>query len=188
MSYLVPGLLIRFRMMTDSWEDAFQVSHWRNTAESRAAFYNTQVVTPDTHREFIWDRKPHDLIFMIESVRDTFGNYSELPGGLNIGMLSVTVDVQDYSAEYGRLYIDPRYRKEGYGAKVEFGVLYYVFEELQLNRFWLEGMTEAAHKSHLKAGWRDIPNNPQRMEYTRADWERNREALAERLGLVAPWA
>lgn len=121
---------LRLRMMTDSDQDTALVVWWRNQPDARTLFFNTDVVTPDTHRNFIATRQPHDLVYMIEV------------DGQPVGMCALTVDVKAREAEFGRIYIDPEQRGRGYARVAVQRALWYSFEILRLNRIWIEAFED----------------------------------------------
>ena len=121
---------VDLRWMTDSDEDAELVTRWRNDPMVRPYFFSEDVVTPDTHRLFMKNRKPHDLVWVIEH------------RGCPVGMCSLTVDVEKREAEFGRILVDPGLMGKGYARKAVHLALYYAFKILQLNRVWIEAFEE----------------------------------------------
>ena len=170
------GGRIQFRPITGDDHDADLVTRWRNTPSARQSFYSTEIVTPDTHKQFMAHRKPHDLVWMVETIENE-----------PIGMTALDVDVRHGIAEYGRTFIDDAYRGKGYAKETEYLLLYYAFEVLNLSSLWLDAYTSnvAIIGLHYKTGWlRDGVDNPghtdQRgpvlhMTYVREDWEVSRE-------------
>ena len=138
-----PKATIFFRHIEATYEDALFVTRWRNTEVSRNAFFCDDVVTPDSHLEFCRNRKLHDLVFMIH--RD------DTP----IGMCSLTVDVKNRTAEYGRTVIDDTYKKMGYSTCAEIILLSYAFDFLRLDSLWGEVLESnvAVMGLHTKTGW-----------------------------------
>lgn len=135
---------IVFRWIEANSRDAMIVTRWRNTADARESFFNDAVVTPDTHLSFMQNKKEHDLIWIMEKGPVT-----------PIGMLSLTVNVKDNSAEYGRLFIDGNHRGEGIGKIADQFVITYCFDELKLDRLWLDALTTntAVIDLHTKNGF-----------------------------------
>lgn len=137
--YVVPGCRVRFRHVEATLEDAYLVTRWRNSPEARAAFWTTDVVTPDTHLAFMAHRRAHDLVFIAEA---------RMPGWSNgrwhdrewqaIGMGALTVDVVKREAEWGRVFLDPAYRGRGYATDLVYLGLAYAFELLRLDRVWAD--------------------------------------------------
>ena len=121
----LPRGRIAFRPITTN--DAYLVTRWRNLPDARAAFFNKTVVTPDTHAAFIANRKPHDLIWIIEDTRRE-----------PIGMVSLAVDPSTASGEYGRLVIDPDHQHKRYAKETDYLTLYAAFEWLLLDSMWLD--------------------------------------------------
>ena len=167
----LPGSRIYLRPV--ECEDAFTVVKWRNTADSRSAFFDRRVVTPDTHADFVMNRSKHDLVWM------AFGA-NEVP----IGMTSVTNhDVKHYIGEYGRTYIDELYRGQGYAKEIEFLMLWAAFEWLNVDRLWLDAYAdnEPIVNLHYATGWSaagidvightDPHGQVLHMEYSRDAWK-----------------
>ena len=124
--YFLPGCRVTLRHVEATIEDAYLIVDWRNSPEARAAFFNTEVVTPDTHLRFMAERKAHDLVFIAESE------------GKPIGMGGLTVDVKTRDAEWGRVFLDPHYRGRGYATDLVYLALHYAFELLRLDRVWAD--------------------------------------------------
>ncbi len=122
----VNGKDLWLRTMTDLDVDTNCVVRWRNQPEAREAFFSTDVVTPDTHRLFMATRAPHDLVYMIECDFNP------------IGMCSLTVDIEEHEAEWGRIYVDPEYTGQGYARAAVLTGLEYAFEVLCLRRVFVE--------------------------------------------------
>lgn len=189
----LPGLRLCFRDITA--DDALYVTYWRNQPDARKAFYDNRVVTPDTHRAFVANRKPHDLVWMIEYTDQTAAAVGP------IGMISLTVDVEHCRAEYGRLYIDPREQGKGLAAEAEYLLLFLAFEWLRLADLWLDAYDDNAPilALHAKTGWsvagRDLPGHTDsrgavaHMTYNRAMWRVKREEFAKSYPAELPaWA
>ncbi len=139
------GTRLTFRPIDE--EDAYLVTKWRNSKVARDVYFNQDVVTPDTHLNFLANRKAHDLVWAID-----------LKGyGSPIGMTSLTVDVKTHTGEYGRAFIAPEYRGKGYATEQEYMVLSFAFEVLRLDSLWGEVLAsnEAILALHHKTGWED---------------------------------
>jgi RimJ/RimL family protein N-acetyltransferase len=137
--YVVPHCRVSLRHIEATLEDAYLVTRWRNSPEARRAFFNTDVVTPDTHLRFMATRRAHDLVFVAEAqvpgwVAGRWQNDAWAP----IGMGGLTVDVLKREAEWGRVYLDPIYRGKGYGTDLVYLALGYAFELLALDRIWAD--------------------------------------------------
>lgn len=135
----------RLRFRDIAVADGYTVTQWRNSPSARESFFDRSVVTPDTHAAFLARRQPHDLVWMVER-KDT---------GEAIGMLSLTVDPASRSAEYGRAFLDERYRGRGYAQEMEYLMLHFAFEVLQLESVWLDIYADNAAMCavHDKLGW-----------------------------------
>ena len=168
------GCRIYFRPIADTWEDAMMVTRWRNRDDARASFFCDDVVTPGSHSLFMARRDPHDLVWMVHR-RVTLDKFP-------LGMLSIIVDVKARTGEYGRLYIDPEYKGQGYAKEAEFLMLWAAFEWLRLDSLWLDALTNnvAVLTLHDKTGWTragvDVPGHTnergpvQHMTYSREAW------------------
>lgn len=165
----VKGCRIKFRQITASEHDTALVCKWRNTPEAREAFFNKQVVTPDTHRMFLENREPHDIVWIVET-RNTCQP---------IGMTALKIEPSDRKGEYGRTYVDKDYRGKGYAKELEFLLVCLAFEYFSLNMIWLEAYTanEAIIKLHEKTGWttRGENNGVTGMVYNRSHWSEKRQ-------------
>lgn len=135
----------RLRFRDIAVADGYTVARWRNTPSAREAFFSQEAVTPDTHARFMANRKPHDLVWIIE----------EKVLGVAVGMLSLTVDVTTRTAEYGRAFLDERYRGRGYWIETEWMLLHFAFDVLALGGVWLEiyGDNAAMNAIHHRYGW-----------------------------------
>lgn len=188
----IPGSRLRFREIDES--DARQVVAWRNTESARRYFYSTDVVTPDTHRAFIRNRQPHDLVWMAE-ITD--------PRGISvaIGMTGLKVDVRHHIGEYGRTFVDENYRGQGYAKELEYFLLWAAFEWLRLDYLWLDAYTDndPVIKLHEATGWKsqgiDIPGHTDErrpvlhMIYRREWWPEHRADFIERFKVeLGQWA
>lgn len=137
--FTVEGSYIRLRPIAES--DADLVVKWRNSKEAREAFFSSHVVTPDTHIAFVRNRKPHDLVWIVETVPSVFTS--------TVGVVSLTVDVNTRRAEFGRLFVDEVYRGSIYTEKIVYTALYYGFEVLGLTDIWADVKTSNDHALDL---------------------------------------
>ena len=102
--------------------------------------------------------------------------------GLKVGQTSLTVSASHRIAEYGRTFVDPQYRGQGYGKEIDFFVLYLAFEWLQLGYIWGDVYADntTTLMMHTSTGWRtvgvDLPGHTDprgkvtHIEYDRATW------------------
>jgi RimJ/RimL family protein N-acetyltransferase len=129
------------RPIEATYQDAELVTRWRNSA--RVAFFNQDIVTPDTHLEFMRKRRLHDLVWIAE-VDDT-----------PVGMVGLAVDVQAHIAEFHGLVVGAEFRRRGYGKMIAHWVLTYAFEVLGLDYVWLDVLERntAACRLYAKVGW-----------------------------------
>jgi RimJ/RimL family protein N-acetyltransferase len=164
--------------------DGLLISKWRNSPEARAAFYTKSTTTPDTHADFVRNRKPNDFIWV-----------SCLKWGDPIGTASLTVDIQNKIAEFGRVYIDKKYTGQGYAQEQDYLVMAFAFEVLYLNMIWFDPLikNEAIMHVHKKTGGKEIgidlpghtnPVGPvMHMQYTPDIWwNTHRKIFIEKYG------
>lgn len=164
---MVPDCRVYFRPIEANWHDAYLVTRWRNQDDARAAFFSTDVVTPDTHMDFMAHRKPHDLVWIVER-RDT-----------GIGMASLTVDVKARIGETGRLYVDPHWRGMGYYNDIELTRLSFAFDVLNLDNLFSKSflLNVAIINNKRKIGWQDNGiikherGSVLKMTYTKERWK-----------------
>ena len=182
-SYYIGGRLY-FQPITE--DDAYEVCEWRNTDTARQSFYNQEVVTPDTHMNFMRDRKDHDLIWIIHTEQGP------------IGMTSLTINPKDYTAEYGRAFIAPKFRGQGFGQEQEYMVLSIAFDFFNLKYLWGDVLVgnDAARSLHHKTGWVDVGINVDghthergdvlHIEYPREIWPEHRQRFIEKFQVTLP--
>ena len=135
---------VRFREIAA--DDADLVVRWRNSASAREVFYSQSIVTPDTHRAFVAARKPHDLIWIVEVAA---------PSVVRIGTLSLTVDPESRTGEYGRAFLDESCRGRGLWREIEALLEHYAFAVLGLREIWLDiiAANQRMIDIHLRGGW-----------------------------------
>jgi RimJ/RimL family protein N-acetyltransferase len=131
------------------------VTCWRNSSEGRAAFWNKDVVTPESHIAFIQTKSPYDLVWMAEA-REAV-----------VGMCGLVVDPKAGTGEAGRYFVDPMFRGLGYGLEMDRLVIGFAFDVLNLNMIWVDlyESNKAIRATHEKAGWKaigvDLPGHTQ---------------------------
>ena len=175
-------------------DDQFVVVKWRNTKSARDAFFNKDVVTPDTHADFIANRSKHDSVWIAEMYRANMAHERA-----KVGMTSVRVhNPAEYIGEYGRTYVDETYRGQGYAKEIEYLMLWAAFEWMKLDSLWLEAYSDnkPVIQLHDDTGWtteaeyRHIQNNYRwitRMVYQRDMWKKHyRKVYADKFGVVLP--
>jgi len=170
-----PGGRIVLREITASELDTDLIVYWRNTRTARDSFFSKEVVTPDTHRKFIAGRRPHDLIWMIV--------VADAP----IGVVALTVDVEDHAAEFGRLFIDESARGQEFGQEAVCTTLLYAFGMLRLDQVYADVYTSNAHALDLYsevgfAGFPDAQRQIVRLVYTDALWKKRCNEFYEKYG------
>ncbi len=138
--------VVRLRPIEATYHDADLLVRWRNSESARTAFFNSDVVTPDTHFQFMRNRKPHDLVWIAEMLK-----------GESVGMVGLRVDVKHRVAEHRSLYVDEGYRRQGYGREIEFLALSYAFDTLRLEYVWADVLAsnEAGRKFYEAVGWKE---------------------------------
>lgn len=152
---------LALREVTASDEDAYQVALWRNSELAQHNFIQHDVTTPDTHRQFVRSRKPHDLVWFVDQLqRDHVCNaWGEHPGfWVPIGMVSLTVDIQSRSAEAGRLFVAPTARGPWIGKRVINLASHFAFEVLGLRFTWCDIVptNKPVIWLHRKLGWEQV--------------------------------
>ena len=158
--------------------DAAIITTWRNTDVARESFFDKRVVTPDTHLEFIANRKPHDLVWMCyECANDMHP----------VGMTALTVDVNARTAEYGRLYIPDSQRGKGLAKRIEWATLWAAFEWLRVEMVWLVAYNnnDAVIALHNHLGWLTVPEDARyhpdehtiEMRYYAEQWHKNKDRV-----------
>lgn len=182
------GGRLRFVPVQGTWEEGEFVTRWRNSPEARDSFFNRDVVTPDTHIQFTRNRRPHDLVWMIQlKILMVY-----------IGMVSLTVDIKNKTGEYGRLFIDPDYKGKGYAEEAEYMTISYAFDILRLDYIWgtVLSTNKAVLALHQKTGFQIkdedfLGQSRCRGSVTKVympaeTWFKQRGAIATKFGLTLP--
>lgn len=136
----------RLQLRPIDYSDADLVVEWRNSEDARDAFFSKTVVTPDTHMLFMANRKPHDLVWMIELNKE-YTDSMRKPQP--IGMVSLTVDVDKFRAEFGRLYLMKSFREDRFAEEIAYLVMHYGFEVLRLDSIWADVKEDNAAANKL---------------------------------------
>ncbi len=162
--------MIRLRPIEATYHDADLLVRWRNSESARAAFFNSDVVTPDTHFQFMRNRKAHDLVWIAETLQ-----------GEPVGMVGLRVDVIHRVAEHRSLYVDEQARHLGYGREIEALVLSYAFDTLRLECVWADVLAsnEAGRRFYEVVGWKETATDVHGaqtvvIEMHRQEWEGGR--------------
>ena len=135
-------------------EDGHLVAYWRNSPRARAAFHSRSFVTPASHAQWMAGKNPLDCVYIAERHED----------GVPVGMTSLTLDSEG-SAECGRMFIDERFLRQGYGTELEFTRVAVAFEFFQVESVWLEVYADNEPMMHIhgKLGWTpagvDVPGH-----------------------------
>lgn len=78
---------------------------------------------------------------------------SDDDGGRAVGTISLTsIDRRSRHAEYGRLYVDPEFRRCGFARRASMLILQYAFDELNLRRVYLRVFSDNHSASDLYRG------------------------------------
>lgn len=172
------GSRLVFRPIRES--DGLLVSYWRNSPEARQMFFNSKVVTPDSHAEWLSRKSPYDLVWMIHD-KDKL-----------IGMIALTISACDFTGEYGRLIIDPSERDKGYGTEAEYMLICTAFELFELKYLWADVFEKNAAilKLHDSTGWTAVGDASRlgvqdkitRVKYFRNTWTERRTEVAKKYG------
>lgn len=127
-------------------EDIELVRTWRNSKEVASFMYNEQVITSEDQVKWFknidWDKSRYWII-----------KYN----GKKLGLASINNIDKILNSCYWAFYLgDTTVRGAGIGAKVEFNVLEYVFNNLQLNKLRCEVFVtnDKVIKMHEKFGFR----------------------------------
>lgn len=125
--------------------DGMTVALWRNSASARKAFFTRDVVTPDSHAAWVRAKPPHDCVWMARH-KETYAD---------VGMCGLLVDPVAHTAEAGRFFVAPEWRSGGYGLEIDWSVLSFAFDVLQLEKVWIDAFAEneAIIKMHGKTGY-----------------------------------
>lgn len=127
--------------------DIENVRSWRNSVDVSAYMYTSNKITKE--QQIAWFNKVKDD----KSVKYWIIEYD----GKDLGLVSLTGINNDLSSCYWAFYLgDTSVRGAGIGGKVEYNVLTYVFDELNLNKLRCEVLTfnNNVIKMHEKYGFR----------------------------------
>jgi UDP-4-amino-4,6-dideoxy-N-acetyl-beta-L-altrosamine N-acetyltransferase len=128
-------------------DDIEMVRNWRNSAEVAPYMYTSTEITAEQQLEW-YDKIINDL-----SCRYWIILYEDKP----LGLASVTGINKTFSSCYWAFYLgDTNNRGSGIGAKVEYNVIEFVFNELQMNKLRCEVITfnDKVIQMHEKFGFR----------------------------------
>jgi len=144
--YIVDGEHIFLRPMQPNLRDGYYVTRWRNHDSARVAFWNTQIVTPESHINWLNKKSPYDMVWM------GCKHGTSKP----IGMVGLIIDPATHSGEAGRYFVDQDERGNGFGVDLDKLVIATAFQLFNLNAIWLDAWAanETAMNMHIKNGWR----------------------------------
>lgn len=142
---MIYGNRLRFRWAED--DDTEFLINLRNVKGMNDYFYTSEPFSYWGHAKFMNNLKNGD---------DKFFVVEEIETEQAIGAVSVThIDWMNRTAEYGRLIIDPITRGKGYGKEIELMTIKYVFDTLNMNKFWCEVLeyNQRVVKLHQETGF-----------------------------------
>lgn len=128
-------------------DDIEQAREWRNSPEVASYMYDESYITEEQQQK--WFEKINNLessIYWIIEYR-----------GKNLGLACVTGIDRILSSCYWAFYLgDSSVRGQGIGAKIEYNVLQYAFNELKINKLRCEVLVtnDKVIKMHEKFGFR----------------------------------
>ena len=136
---------IELRIIT--FDDIELVRNWRNSPEVAAYMYTSEEITSE--QQVAWYSKVKD---------DTSCRYwMIMHGDKPLGLASITGINKTFNSCYWAFYLgDTTFRGGGVGAKVEYSVIEYAFNELKLNKLRCEviAFNEKVIQMHEKFGFR----------------------------------
>jgi RimJ/RimL family protein N-acetyltransferase len=135
--------------MEDDDCDADLMLKWRNLKGIHHYFFNSDPLTKYGHKKFIEKAiAKGDKNFIAEIEEDKIWT--------PVGSASVVnIDYISRVAEYGRLLIDNNFKGMGLGREIENLTIFYVFEILNMNKFWCEVIdyNQQVIDQHLHTGF-----------------------------------
>jgi UDP-4-amino-4,6-dideoxy-N-acetyl-beta-L-altrosamine N-acetyltransferase len=136
---------INLRLLTEN--DLEMVRGWRNSPEVSQYMYTDEIIMEEQQKKWYQKIKddPSSVTWIIEN------------NGKSLGVASLNSINRNFSSCYWAFYLgDTTVRGGGIGAKVEFNVLRYVFEELKLNKLRCEvfNFNDKVIRMHEKFGFR----------------------------------
>jgi UDP-4-amino-4,6-dideoxy-N-acetyl-beta-L-altrosamine N-acetyltransferase len=145
---MLVGKRIKLRAIEE--EDIPKMVEWRNSPDVYEFFYEYEPLSKIKQK--MWLEKhfadPTEKLFIISTL-----------DGEAIGTVGfVHIDHRNRKAEWGRFLIgEEKYSKGGYGAEVEFLILEYAFEHLNLNKLYCEVLTNnpTVISLHKKFGFKE---------------------------------
>ncbi len=109
-------------------EDLYHLVKWRN--KSYEYFYEYPFSNSGQQSWFEKYLKSGDLLFMIRLI----GYNNRIIGSINLSK----IDNRNRNAEFGRFFIDKKYRGKGYGKNAIIMILNYAFKHLNLHSVYLD--------------------------------------------------
>jgi len=110
-------------------EDLPKMVEWRNSLDAQKTFYEYEPLSIVKQREWFKEylQGKHGKLWIIEVDNKAIGT---------IGFHEI--DFRNSHAKFGRFYIEPDSRKQGYGREALKLIIEYGFNHLNLNRIWLD--------------------------------------------------
>lgn len=144
---MLSGRLVHLRAIEE--EDLPLMVGWRNSSDVYEFFYEYEPLSLAQQREWFESQRKN---------RSERNFIISLHNGQAIGTVSIYhIDSRNRKAEWGRLLIgDPKYIGKGIGTEVEFLVIQYAFDHLNLNRLYCEVLCSNANviRQHEKFGFK----------------------------------
>jgi RimJ/RimL family protein N-acetyltransferase len=186
MEYRLKGSRIYFRSVTYADRDVYAIVKWRNTDIARKSYFSNIVSTPSGHYKFMSSKDENDFVFMV--VDTTTGSL--------IGMTALKVDVNNFHGEYGRTFVDEKYRGVGFAEEIEYTLLSFAFDYLNLKSLWLDAFVDnvAIIQLHKKTGWDSIGTDVEghtnkkgivlHMQYSKETWMYKKKSFIDKYKII----
>jgi diamine N-acetyltransferase len=156
---VITGRRIRFRRPELEGPDHSMVVEWRNDPEIKKYFYEEEPLSLDSHLHWYAgvSRDPSQRYYMVDALMAPDRSDTVLDPPVRIGTIGLShIDWRSRTAEYGRLLVGPvEYRGGGYGREMEYLLLDYAFNHLNLHKIWSEVLAgnEAPLRLHRWTGF-----------------------------------
>ena len=151
-------IILKALTSSDPESNHLNLIAWRNEPDIMKCFYGSTPISMETHLAWL-AKVENDSTQMYFGVYATKNRDSTAIEPTFIGVAAIShIDHENSRTEYGRLLIGHHdFRKGGYGLETELMMIELVFENLKLNRFYLEAFTDnvAVINLHHKTGFKD---------------------------------
>lgn len=143
---VILGKKIRLRLIRQA--DMEMLRRWRN--ENRFAFFDSSYISAEKQQRWFqsYQKKKDDLMFVIETLN-----------GRPIGTVALyKINLPSKRAEFGRLIIDAKNRKKGFGREASESLIRFAFSTLHLEQIRLELLksNKPAIRLYKKIGFRKV--------------------------------